>query len=1147
MYRYHAFALLLFVLLSGGPLAAQPTLLKDINPSPAGSLPDEFAEMNGALYFVASSVAGRELYRTDGTAGGTTLVKDINPLLEASVGGIKHYPTPVNNLLFFRKEDGTHGYELWKSDGTPGGTVLIKDINPGPGSSVAEAFPLTAANGMVYFRASDGKNGFELWRSDGTAAGTILVKDITPGGAGSDLVKPAAFGGMLYFIRKGADYQQLWKSDGTGAGTVMVKELATGLPSLATTDLAEANGVLYFGLINGPGASDALWRSDGTEAGTYKVKDLVTGKQYAVANALSPLVNSGGTLYFTYIDQGLWKSDGTAAGTVLVKSSNANSYFGDGSKIIPFPGGVYFAGHDANGTELWKSDGTEAGTAMVKDINPGSGNAFHKHLTLLGGKLYFEVNPSFDLLQRQLWCSDGTAAGTLLVKAIPASTSEATYQRWTTFNGHLYFGASDATNGFELWKSDGTAAGTALLSDIHTGSYGSSLRGFIEMGGKLLFTTFERGFSSDGGNLSMLYQTDGTPEGTAPVHQVNPTTPSASGSGLTKVSPNLFFYASGNGLYKSDGTPGGGSLVKSFTSNPSWLTNLNGTLYFTAQDGLNGEELWKSDGTPAGTVVVKDISPNQGFFYYSGLAALNGLLFFRVDDGIHGMDLWRSDGTAAGTFLLKDFQGTGFNEGPSLPVFYRGEYYFAASDGVSGRELWKTDGTAAGTVPVADIAAGAGNSNPAYLYVHQGTSTLYFSADDGVHGRELWRSDGTPGGTALVKDSRPDGELIPFSQLVELGGALLFIADDGQSGKELWKTDGTAAGTVRLKDINPGAADAFYTSDAHRLYSLNGAVYFTATNGVHGEELWRSDGTADGTFMLADLLPGPLGSSPVQLYAWNNSLYFVATDAARGRELWRYEPAALLTVLSTSLLCAGSTLSVPFDAGIQAFNPGNVFTAELSDANGSFGTPQTIGTLAATSPATIAATLPATVPAGSGYRIRVRASSPALTGSDNGNNLTIAAPSVAAITVAGTALTGSEGTAYRWFLDGAALAATTRTIEAQQSGSYAVEVTGANGCTARSAGVDVQVTGLESPRPGQWKTFPNPSGGAVTVSFASGNWSGARVSLIDARGTTLHAATVPSGAAGKTLQLDLTPYAPGVYLLVVDREGQAAYQKIMKR
>jgi ELWxxDGT repeat protein len=1139
-------ALLFPALLPGGPLTAQPTLLKDINTSPAGSQPEQFAELNGALYFMANSAAGRELYRTDGTAAGASLVKDISPRTDFLPPNLPDRMVAAGNLLFFRKDDGVHGTELWKSDGTAAGTVLVKDINPGPASSPTTLFTPVAVNGVLYFNASEGKNGHELWKSDGTAAGTVLVKDVTPGASGSDLTNLTAFNGRLYFIKRSSGSRQLWQSDGTAAGTVLVKELAAGLPGLESTELAEANGVLYFGLINGPGASDALWRSDGTEAGTYKVKDLVTGKQSPVSNSLSAPVNSGGTLYFTHLSQGLWKSDGTAAGTVLVRGFPFPNERADGSSLAAFPGGVYFSAFtNATGSELWKSDGTAAGTIMVKDLNPGTGHSFPTHLTLLNGKLYFDITTSFNSLDRQLWSSDGTAAGTQLVKAIPSSLTASPYQRWAVFNNHLYFGASDATHGYELWKSDGTTAGTAMVSDIHAGSYGSELAGYAESGGKLFFTATEQGAFFDGATASMLFGTDGTPEGTASVHQVNVPGSLASGYGLTSVSPNLFFYVSSSGLYKTNGTAGSQSLVKSFRYTPSQLASVNGTLYFVAEDGTYGEELWKSDGTPAGTVLVKDINPSQGFFLYSGTVGLNGLLFFRVDDGTHGMDLWRSDGTAAGTFLLKDFEGTSFGEGPSLPVFYKGEYYFAASDGLRGRELWKTNGTTAGTVLVADIAAGAGSSGPARLSVNPNTNTLYFTADDGTHGRELWRSDGTQNGTSLVKDTHPNGDLLIESQLLALDNALLFIADNGENGRELWRTDGTAAGTQLVKDINPGSAGAF--PGPYSLCLLNGVVYFSASNGTHGLELWRNDGTAAGTFMLADLLPGSLSSTPAQFYAWGGSLYFVATDAARGRELWRYAPAALLTVFSTSPLCAGSTLSVPFDAGKQAFNPGNVFTVELSDAGGSFRAPQAIGTLAATGPAAIAATLPAGTVPGSGYRVRVRASSPALTGSDNGNNLTVAAPPVAAITVSGATLTASEGTAYRWFLDGAALTPVTRTLQAQQSGTYAVEVTNADGCVARSAGITVEVTGIESPGAGGWTVFPNPSGGPVTVAFAAPRWGGARLTLVDARGNTVQAATVPAGAAGETLQLDLTPCAPGVYLLVLHGEGKAAYRKIVKR
>src|SRR5262249_5791385 len=131
---------------------------------------------------------GYELWKSDGTAAGSTLVKDIFP---GGISGYGYYPnssypshlTNVNGTLFFEDNDGTHGNELWKSDGTAAGTVLVKDINPG--SSGSNPTDLTNVNGTLFFEATDGTHGYELWKSDGTATGTVMVKDINPGSGSS--------------------------------------------------------------------------------------------------------------------------------------------------------------------------------------------------------------------------------------------------------------------------------------------------------------------------------------------------------------------------------------------------------------------------------------------------------------------------------------------------------------------------------------------------------------------------------------------------------------------------------------------------------------------------------------------------------------------------------------------------------------------------------------------------------------------------------------------------------------------------------------------------------------------------------------------------------------------------------------------------
>jgi ELWxxDGT repeat protein len=145
-------------------------------------------------YFDRLSGRGHSLWVTD--SDGTSLGRK----LVASFGGgaISNFTT-IGSRVFFAVNDGTRGQELWTSDGTAAGTVLLSDINPGSNGS----FPsnLTNVNGTLYFDASAVTHGFELWKSDGTVAGTLRVKDIAAGPAGSsptpnDLTNVS---GTLYF------------------------------------------------------------------------------------------------------------------------------------------------------------------------------------------------------------------------------------------------------------------------------------------------------------------------------------------------------------------------------------------------------------------------------------------------------------------------------------------------------------------------------------------------------------------------------------------------------------------------------------------------------------------------------------------------------------------------------------------------------------------------------------------------------------------------------------------------------------------------------------------------------------------------------------------------------------------------------------
>jgi ELWxxDGT repeat protein len=263
---------------------------------------------------------------------------------------------------------------------------------------------------------------------------------------------------------------------------------------------------------------------------------------------------------------------------------------------------------------------------------------------------------------------------------------------------------------------------------------------------------------------------------------------------------------------------------------PRNLTNVNGTLFFTADDGTHYEELWKSDGTPGGTVLVKDIRTGNWSSNPSHLTNVNGTLFFRANDGEHFEELWKSDGTTGGTVLVKDIHETG-SASPTALTNVNGTLFFSANDGTNGRELWKSDGMAGGTELVKNINTG-GASFPRNLTNVNGT--LFFAADDGTNGFELWKSDGTDGRTVLVKDIRLGSESSDPTYLTNVDGVLFFRADDGVHGPEVWMSDGTAEGTVMVADIAAAGG-----SNPSFLTDVGGLFFFSADDNVHGQELWR--------------------------------------------------------------------------------------------------------------------------------------------------------------------------------------------------------------------------------------------------------------------------------------------------------------------
>lgn len=854
----------LWLALAPAALAQPPFQVVDLNTTEereawALFLTRSFASLGGDLYFtVDDGVHGLELWKTDGTGSGTALVKDVCP---GACGSLPRALTRAGSRILFFAEDGEHGRELWATDGTAAGTSLVKDVRPGLGSG-ADTFWMLEAGGTVYFPASDGLLGQELWKSDGTAAGTVLVKDLRPGPEGSQPEPRAAAGGLaILSADDGVHGREPWLTDGTEAGTRLLKDVQPGSAGSAFEGspfgylkdwIATADGLFLFQADDGPHGPE-LWASDGTEAGTILVRDFHPGATGGQPIELTELAD---TVYFSVDTDAhgyeLWRTDGTPAGTSLVKDIRTGGGGSGPREIIPFAGRlVFWALGDAHGRELWASDGTEAGTVLVKDIRPGPGSSalLLQGLTNVAGQLLFFADGDGDGVLA-LWKSDGTEAGTVLVtdfggQAFPTLPLQET--GLLALGGRFYFRAFDPNAEVDLWASDGTADGTVLVADASSPTSSISILPWDGGAADAVFWG-----ALDG---RLIYTAD---DGT-----------------------------SGNEPWVSDGTAAGTEQLAETVPGIQWsnlpsLASLGSTALFSSGP------LWTTNGTPAGTdLLFSSGGPDQ----VSDLIRIGGTAFFSGATAAEGQELWRSEGTAAGTALVRDVLPGAPGSGPSRLTAVHPRVFFVANGGPGdrNRELWVSDGTADGTVLVEDIRPGAEPSGIDHLTPVAGR--LFFTADDGASGREPWVSDGTAAGTFRVKDLLPGpgssvGTPVPGTSpgliTAALGSAFFFAAGDGLSGEELWATDGTEAGTRRVRDVRPGPGG----SEPRGLTVAGGRLFFTADDGTHGRELWVSDGTEAGTVLAADLQPGAGSSLPRELAAAGNAVVFSADDGLHGVEPW---------------------------------------------------------------------------------------------------------------------------------------------------------------------------------------------------------------------------------------------------------------------
>ena len=484
------------------------SLVDDLAPGPASSDPRDLTAMNGTLFFTAWTPGhGRQLWRTDGTARGTVMLTHVS----GPAGADPRDLTVADGVLFFSASDPVHGRELWKSNGAAAGTVMVGDIAAGPAGSdpedityaIGQQLPSPPDRVLVYFSAWSPGHGRQLWKSNGTAAGTVMVTDVNPGraGLGPQDIAPVAGTTAMFSGDDGIHGRQPWVTDGTAAGTAMYEDLNPGPAGSDPTDITPASyqvGILgqfpiwYFSANDGTHGREFFVAYDHyPPADEYDINPGPAGSDpgpfdsVAAETGLLAATTATSDRELFEVQQPPPMDAGPQPGTAtqvpgVGPGSGSDPVLAPANQIgigtTPFLLWVtrtYFTGEDpGHGRQLWQADeavslspgtlGTVSfdvsGLRLVDDINPAGADP--QDMTSVGGTpVSGAVTGATEVFSadggtqgRELWYSDGWPGNTHPAADVGPGRAPSDPQDITAVGQVAYFTAYDPAHGRELWK-----------------------------------------------------------------------------------------------------------------------------------------------------------------------------------------------------------------------------------------------------------------------------------------------------------------------------------------------------------------------------------------------------------------------------------------------------------------------------------------------------------------------------------------------------------------------------------------------------------------------------------------------------------------------------------------------------------------------
>lgn len=461
----------LFLLLSGAIVNAQnPLVVKDVTSSlkPTGNSDKadlNYAKWNGKIFYAGTG--SNMLCVTDGTTAGTMGISTLGGTTNIST------IIPVQDFVYIITSDVTFSPstastdKIWKSDGTPAGTTLVYSFETAAGVTNVGVFYSVSTHkknysidgNILYFSAYDSANGKELWKTDGTPAGTVMLKDVKVGTGSSQTSGFCKIPSSTLFIAQSVGFEsKLWKTNGTTAGT---EQIPVAEPFfIVNQDMAKlGDKVIFFAHNTVDGYEPYV--SDGTAAGTFMLKNINPSGNSLTTQAMGLHLKIAGQYCYFIANNGtinsLWRTDGTIAGTVEV-IPNVTNGISDAGYSTTDAENIWFVNYTgSNATQqLYKSNGTIEGSSLIY-----SNLSYAQNLTIYKGALWFRSANIGTPANAEVWRSDGLTANTELAldlepTVISGTPFSSNPNAFFELNDKLYFfGKGNNNNSHYLYQYTG--------------------------------------------------------------------------------------------------------------------------------------------------------------------------------------------------------------------------------------------------------------------------------------------------------------------------------------------------------------------------------------------------------------------------------------------------------------------------------------------------------------------------------------------------------------------------------------------------------------------------------------------------------------------------------------------------------------------